>query len=104
MRSTSDVTNAARRAPHERTQAMDPLVVSRVSHCELRDLEGAAVVGPSERPGMSVVVADEGDDAIREFVAAVELAVFEEPALQDREEKLDLVEARRMRRRVVQEH
>ena len=50
-------------------------MVSRVSHCELRDFEGSAIVGPSEWLGATVVVLDEGDDAIGEFVAAGELAV-----------------------------
>ena len=56
-------------------------MVSRVSHCELRDLEWAAVVGPAEWLGLAVVVLDERDDAVGEFVAAGELAVSEHPSL-----------------------
>ena len=79
-------------------------MVSRVSHCELRDLEWAAVVGPAEWWGATVVVLDEGDDAVGEFVAAGELAVAQQSAFEDREEQLDLVEPRGVGRRVVQEH
>ena len=53
---------------------------------------------------MAVVVVDECEDLSGEFVDGVELAVFEYASLQDREEQLDLVEPRRVRRGVVQEH
>ena len=56
------------------------LVVSRLSHRELRDLEWASVVGPAEWQGLAVVVLDEGDDAVGELVAARELAVTEQPS------------------------
>src|SRR5215212_5292811 len=80
------------------------LVAPRVSHCDLRDFEGTAVVGPAERGGATVVVLDEGDDAVGEVVDRVELAASEEAALQDREEELDLVQPRCVGRREVQMH
>ena len=61
--------------PTRQTLPVAALVVPRVSHCELRDLEWAAVVGPAERRGFAVVGLDELDDAGGEFVGAVELAV-----------------------------
>src|SRR3990167_7462928 len=80
------------------------LVLSRVSHCELRDLEWSAVVGPAEWLSVAVVVLDEREDVVGEFVDGVELAVFEDASFEDREEELDLVEPRRVCRRVVQEY
>jgi hypothetical protein len=79
-------------------------VLSRVNHCDLRDLQWAAVVGPAERCGASVVVLDERDDALGELVDGAELAAAQQPAFQDREEQLDLVEPRRVGRREVQTH
>ena len=55
-------------ARHTPDQAAKLLVLSRASHCELRDLEWSAVVGPAERSSVSVVVVDEGEDAFGEFV------------------------------------
>jgi hypothetical protein len=69
-----------------------PLVASRVNHCDLRDLEWSAVVGPSEWRGATVVVLDEGDDPVGQIVDGVEFSVLEQAALKDREEQLDLVE------------
>ena len=74
----------------------------RVNHCDLRDLEWAAVVGPSERCGAPVVVLDEGDHASGEFVDGTELAAAQQSAFEDREEQLDLVEPRRVGGREVQ--
>ena len=68
------------------------LVEPRVSHCELRDSEWSAVVGPAEGFGALVVGVDEFDDPVGEVVDGVELAVTDEAALHDREEQLDLVE------------
>src|SRR5687768_15151260 len=83
--------------------ALPPLMGPRVIHCDLRDLEWAAVVGPAEWFGSPVVVVDEGDDAVGEVVDAGELAVAQQASLEDREEQLDLVEPRGVRRGVVQE-
>ena len=48
--------------------ARDELVVSRVNHCDLRDSEGLAVIGPAERCCPAVVVVDEGDDLVGQVV------------------------------------
>lgn len=53
---------------------------------------------------MAVVIVDERDDRVGEFVDGVELAMTQRSPLEDGEERLDMVEPRRMRRRVVQEH
>ena len=96
---------AARRLP--KVQPGDPrfaeaLVGPRVSHCDLRDLEWAAVVGPAEWCRTSVVVLDEGDDTVGELVDGVELAAAQQSAFEDREEQLDLVEPRGVGGREVQ--
>src|SRR3989304_5434739 len=58
-----------------------PLVVSRVNHCDLRDLEWPAVVG-----------GDEGHDLGSQLVTRIGFAVSEHPAFEDGEEELDLVQ------------
>jgi hypothetical protein len=76
------------KASHTRSRG-SRLVLSRVSHCDLRGHERAAVVGPAERLGPAVVVVDEGDDPLGQVVDRGELAAAQEPALQDGEEQLD---------------
>ena len=56
------------------TGRREGLVLSRVSHCDLRGHQRAAVVGPTERCRFSVVVLDESDDALGEMIDRVELA------------------------------
>jgi hypothetical protein len=65
------------------------VAVSPVSHCDLRDFQGAAFVSPSEWRGPTVVVLDEGDDPVAEFVGRGELTAAQQAPLQDREEQLD---------------
>jgi hypothetical protein len=77
-------------------------VVSRVSHCDLRDFQRAAFVGPSEWCCPTVVVLDERDDPIAEFVGRGELAAAQQAPPQDREEQRDLVQPRRVRGREMQ--
>jgi len=67
------------------------LVLSRVNHCDLRDLERAAFIGPAEGCRPAVVVLDEGDHAACQFVRRGELPSAQQPSLQDRKEKFDLV-------------
>jgi hypothetical protein len=56
------------------TATPEELVVSRVNHCDLRGLEGAALVGPTERGGSAVVVLDEANYASCQLVNRGELA------------------------------
>jgi len=49
------------------------LVLSRVNHCDLRDSQGLAVVGPPEWRGPAVVIVDEGDDLVGQVIDRVEL-------------------------------
>src|SRR5215210_1106328 len=54
--------------------------------------EGLALVGPCERLGGRVVAPDEGEQLGPEVGLRLEDAAAEEPAGEDREEQLDLVE------------
>src|SRR2546430_6695268 len=67
-------------------------------------LEWSAVVCPAERPGAFVVVVDERENFRGEVIDRGELAVADQPALQDREEQLHLVQPRRVGGSAVQEH